>query len=51
MVVDYGSNFRNAAAEQILELPDGSPLVEMISDYQVMREQARVCREFQRGPS
>ena len=31
------------AAEELATLPDGSAVVEMISDYVVMRDQVRDC--------
>jgi hypothetical protein len=42
-VVDYGREFQARAAEELALLPQGSALAEMLSDYVVMREQARVC--------
>ena len=32
------------AAEELVLLPQDSPIAEMIADYVVMRDQARVCR-------
>ena len=43
-VVEYGAEFRARAAEELELLPEGSPIIEMLSDYAVMREQARACR-------
>lgn len=42
-VVEYGRGFQARAAEELALLPDGSAVVEMMGDYAVMREQARVC--------
>lgn len=42
-VVEYGEEFRLRAADELELLPEGSAVVEMLSDYAVMREQAREC--------
>jgi hypothetical protein len=42
-VVEYSREFQVRAAEEMERLPDGSAVVEMMSDYSVMREQARAC--------
>ena len=42
-VVEYNAGFQARAAEEVLLLPDGSIVVEMLSDYAVMQEQAQVC--------
>jgi hypothetical protein len=42
-VVEYSSAFQAKAAEEVQALPDGSAIVEMLSDYAVMWEQARGC--------
>ena len=42
-VVEYGREFKVQAAEELALLPGGSVIAEMLSDYAVMREQARVC--------
>jgi hypothetical protein len=42
-VVEYGREFEARAAADLDLLPEGSAVAEMISDYAVMREQARVC--------
>lgn len=44
-VVEYSREFQSRATEELEMLPDGSAVVEMIADYAVMREQARVCRK------
>ena len=43
-VVEYSREFQARAAEELTLLPDRSVVVEMMGDYAVMREQARVCR-------
>lgn len=43
-VVEYGREFQARAAEELAQLPHGSAIGEMLSDYAVMREQARVSR-------
>jgi len=40
-LVEYSREFQARAAEELAMLPDGSAIVEMLSDYAVMREQAR----------
>ena len=42
-VVEYDAGFQARAAKEVLLLPYGSIVVEMLSDYAVMREQVRVC--------
>lgn len=42
-VVEYDADFQAKAAEEMLLLPDGSIVVEILSDYAVMREQAQAC--------
>ena len=42
-VVEYDGGFQARAAGEVPALPDGSTIVEMLTDYAVMREQARVC--------
>jgi hypothetical protein len=42
-VVEYSREFQARAAEELAMLPDGSAIIEMIGDYAVMRDQARVC--------
>ena len=42
-VVDYSREFQAQAAEELALLPENSAIAEMLSDYAVMREQARVC--------
>jgi hypothetical protein len=43
-VVEYTREFQARAADEIDLLPDGSAIAEMMSDYAVMRDQARSCR-------
>lgn len=42
-VVEYGRKLQARAAEELALLPRGSAVAEMLSDYAVMREQARAC--------
>ena len=42
-VVEYSEEFQAQAAEELARLPEDAALVGMISDYAVMREQARAC--------
>jgi uncharacterized protein YceK len=42
-VVEYDAELQARAAEQVQALPDGSAIVEMLTDYAVMRDQAWVC--------
>jgi len=42
-VVEYGRQFQVRAAEEVALLPERSAVVEMLSDYAVMRDQARAC--------
>jgi len=42
-VVEYSREFQGRAAEELRLLPDGSAIAEMMSDYAVIREQARTC--------
>jgi hypothetical protein len=42
-VVEYGREFQVRAAEELTSLQDGSAIAEMLSDYAVMRDQARAC--------
>ncbi len=43
-VVEYSREFQARAADDLAQLPEGSAIVEMLADYAVMREQARICR-------
>jgi len=42
-VVEYGREFQARVAEELILLPEGTAIAQMLSDYTVMREQARVC--------
>jgi hypothetical protein len=42
-VVEYSRDFQARAAEELTLLPDGSAIAELLSDYAVMRDQARAC--------
>ena len=42
-VVEYNLAFQARAADELALLPRGSSIGEMLSDYAVMREQARAC--------
>jgi putative intracellular protease/amidase len=41
--VEYSREVQARVAEEFLLLPDGFAVVEMMGDYAVLREQARVC--------
>lgn len=43
-VVEYSREFQARAAEELESLPERSAVAEMLSDYAVMRGQARACR-------
>ena len=43
-VVAYPLEVQRAAAAELLLLPEGGAVTRMLSDYAVMREQARLCR-------
>lgn len=42
-VVAYDTRFQSRAADELLLLPDGSAVVELVADYVVLREQVRGC--------
>lgn len=42
-VVEYSEDFQESAAEELDLLPGGSAIAEILSDFAVMREQARAC--------
>ncbi|MFN4282374.1 MAG: hypothetical protein ACK4NA_07025 [Alphaproteobacteria bacterium] len=46
-VVEYSREFQARAAHELDLLPESSAIAEMLSDYAVMREQARACRHGQ----
>ena len=43
-VVEYGWELQARAAEELALLSEGAAIGEMLSDYGVMRDQARACR-------
>ena len=43
-VVEYTNADQARAADEIEALPDGALVVRMLSDYAVLRDQARACR-------
>ena len=43
-VVEYGAADQTRAAAEIEALPEEAVLVRMMSDYAVLRDQARACR-------
>ena len=42
-VVGYGAELQARAAAEVEALPEGSAVAALLSDYAVMRDQARVC--------
>jgi len=42
-VVEYSREVQALAAEELALLPEGSGIEEMLSNYTVMRDQARAC--------
>ena len=42
-VAEYDAELQSRVAEEVQALPEGSAIVDMLSDYAVMREQARAC--------
>ena len=42
-VVDYGAAVQTQAAAELVTLPDGRLVAAVLSDYAVMRDQARAC--------
>jgi len=42
-VVEYSRELQARAADELDLLPERSVIAEMLSDYAVMREQARAC--------
>lgn len=43
-VVDYTNAEQARAADEVAALPEGAVIVQMLSDYAVLRYQARACR-------
>jgi hypothetical protein len=42
-VVDDGADLQAQSAAEVDALPEGSAVAELLSDYAVMRDQARAC--------
>lgn len=42
-VVEYDAGFRARAAGELAQLPSGTAIEKMLTDYHVMRQQARTC--------
>lgn len=42
-VVEYSREFQARAAVELNSLPNGSAIADMLSDYAVLRAQARAC--------
>ena len=49
-VAEYSPDFQTRAADELALLSDESALAEMLSDYAVMREQARACASERSAP-
>jgi hypothetical protein len=49
-VVEYDAELQAKAAEELQLLSEGMAVVEMMGDYAVMREQARVCSVYPPTP-
>ena len=45
-VVAYSREVLAREADELASLPAGSAIEQILADYQVMREQARVCQHF-----
>ena len=43
-IIEYSREFQVRAAKELTSLPGDSAFAEMLSDYSVMRDQARACR-------
>ena len=43
-VVDYTAAEQARAADEVEALPEGVVIIRMLSDYAMLREQARACR-------
>ena len=43
-VVEYSAADQVRAAEEVGALPEGAVVIAMLSDYAVLRDQARACR-------
>jgi hypothetical protein len=42
-VVGYGDELQARVAAEVVALPEGSAAADLLSDYAVMRDQARAC--------
>ncbi len=42
-VVEYSRTEQAKVADETLALPDGAMIIEWLSDFAIMREQARAC--------
>jgi len=45
-VVPYSATDQARTAAEIAALPEGAVVIQMLSDYAVLRNQARICAEF-----
>jgi hypothetical protein len=43
-VIGYSAEMQRKAADELALLPPGSAVVDMLSDYRVLREQVRASR-------
>lgn len=43
-VVEYSREFQARAADELDLLPEGAAIAQILADYSVMRDQARICR-------
>lgn len=43
-LVDYTAADQARAADEVTALPEASVIIRMMSDYAVLRDQARACR-------
>ena len=43
-VVEYSAADQTRAADEVDALPEGAMIVRMLSDFAVLRDQARACR-------
>ena len=42
-IVEYDRRFRDKTAEEIKKLPQNSNIEQMLDDYNLIREQLRIC--------
>jgi hypothetical protein len=45
-VVEYSSEFRARAGDELNLLPERSAIAEMLADYSVMLDQGQACRQI-----